>query len=261
MKVLDKNEREKVRKIKLAKNIAYVIFMAIIMYGFLYVIVNNVGGYKRDESLNVKYDLKTDLIPDPIQEKIDATNFVKKVRGVNLTITKFATYDITGKVEAIQEYDTSLTGSLLGMQGTNVIDYISPIDLTLSWGEIALEENSDHITCDQYYMNTDRIVWFNYDSYLQNKYSASYILSHVSNNHIIALDQGIRNELKKVKLLDVVRMQGYLVQVRGDNGVNWGPSSQSRTDTGNHSCEIIYVEKFIKIYKNEIKLDLITKLC
>ena len=245
MKELSKEEREKKRKIQLAKDIVYVIFMAIILYLLLYVIVNNVGGYKRDESLNVSYNLKTDIIPDPIQKTIDPENMVVKVRGVTLTITKIATYDITGKVEAIKDYNTSYLGSLLSLEGSNVIDYISPRDLTLSWGQIALDENADHLESNQYKMNSYRAVMYTWDSYLENKFSKAYIWSHVSNNHVIALDKGIKRELMKVKVGDIVRMQGYLVQVRGNNGVNWGPSSLSRSDEGLHSCEILMAEKFL----------------
>ena len=38
-------------------------------------------------------------------------------------------------------------------------------------------------------------------------------------------------------------MQGYLVDVSVSNGIKWGPSSLSRTDSGLHACEIMYVEK------------------
>jgi len=246
MKVLDKKEREALKKKQLRNNIIYVIFAAIVLYICLFILLNG-GGYKRDESLNVHYDLYHDLIPDPIQHSISSETFTINVRGVDVNFTKLASYDITGKVEAIQDYNTNPIANMLSFKGTNIIDYISPVDFTLSWGKIALMENSNHIWSDQYYLNRDRVVTTFYDNELIDKYGKDYINSHFSNNHIITMDRGIRNELSKVKITDIIRMQGYLVNVECSNGVRWGPSSMSRTDDGLHSCEIFYIEKFIKM--------------
>ena len=86
---------------------------------------------------------------------------------------------------------------------------------------------------------------------LKSKYGEDHILSHISNNHIIALDNGLRRQLQKVKTLDIVRIKGYLVDVKCSNGVTWGPSSLTRTDDGFHSCEILYAEDIVIMPKNK----------
>ena len=247
MKIKSKEERLKERRVTLIKNIIFIIILAIILYLLIYtfIIYPIFSGYHRDESLNVSYNLYKDLIPDPIQKSVNKETFTEKVRGVDINITKLAYYDITGKVEAIQNYSTNPISNMLSFKGTNVIDYISPIDLTLSWGEIALDKNSNHIASDQYYLNRDRVVQTTWDGVLASEFSRDFIISHFSNNHVISLDRGIRNEFSKVKVNQIVRIQGYLVKVECSNGITWGPSSLTRTDEGLHACEIIYVEKFL----------------
>jgi hypothetical protein len=237
----------KSKKKTLIKNIIFVIIMGIAIYFILYMLFFDPMGnnYHRNNSLNVHYDLSKDLIPEPIQTKIDEEQFTEKVRNRTLTITKLAEYDITGRVEAIENYSTNAVSDALSFKGSNVYDYISPIDLTLSWGELALDRNAGHIKADQHYMNTERVVWLSYDNILGQKYDQNFIFSHVSNNHLISLNNGIRNELSKVKVSQVVRITGYLVGITCDDGSYWGPSSLKRTDTGNHACEIIYVTDFL----------------
>ena len=241
------NEMIKEKNKNLIINIIIVIIIGILVYAILNLLLfdslNN--NYIRNENLNISYDLNKDLIPDPIQNNIKHELFTEKIRGVDINITKLATYDITGKVEAIEKYSTNRIANILSFKGKNVIDFISPIDLTLSWGEIALRKNSNKIYANQYYMNTERIVWYEWNSELERDYTRDYIRSHISNNHLISLNNGIRRELEKVKIGDVVRICGYLVDVKTSNNIRWGPSSMKRTDGGNHSCEIIYIEDFI----------------
>ena len=130
----------------------------------------------------------------------------------------------------------------MSLNASDFTNYISPRDLALSWGEIALEKNSDSIIADQYIFNNTRTVLFTYNSNLISKYGKEYITTHVSNNHIITLNNELKNELMKIKQLDVVRIIGYLVDVKCNNGWSWGPSSMVRNDTG---CEIILAEDII----------------
>lgn len=240
-------KRKLKRKKELRGNIAFIIILACLFIGIILIVGNDIANrYKPNPSLYVKYDLTKDLIPEPKQNMITNEKFNIDVRGVNLTVTKLATYDITGKVEAIKDYNTNPIANVLSFKGDNVYDYISPIDLTLSWGQVAKKENSGHIYCDQYAWNTYRAVQISIDSYLANKYGAKESFAQVSNNHLISLNKDIRNLFSKVKLDDIVRIVGHLVLVEDSYGGKWGPSSTSRTDGGKFDgCEIIWVEDFV----------------
>lgn len=240
-------KRKKNSNLKLFSNILSVIVISIIFIVLINVLFENVfNRYKQNENLIINYDLSKDLIPEPVQKNISPEYVDLEVRGLTLNVKKLAEYDITGKVEAIQEYSTNLFASFLSGRGKDPFNYISPIDLSLSWGKIAMSDNSSHFIANQYYLNSSRVVWFSADNYLTEKFGKDYICSHFSNNHIVTLDSNFRNMLSKVKIGDIVRLKGYLVYITyvnkdGSYGA-WGPSSLTRTDVGGHACEILYLE-------------------
>lgn len=230
----------------------YIILIIFVALAFCIGIVSFANRYKPDPSLYVEYDLSKDYIPEPIQEIISEEKREKEIwniRGVQMEVTKIATYDITGKVEAIKDFGTNMIANILSFTGPNIYDYISPRDLTISWGDIAKEENSSHIYCDQYEMNTYRAVMIKPDRYLYNKYGLNKIMSQVSNNHIITINRDLRKILSKIKLYDLVRIKGYLVEVNDERGGKWGPSSLERDDIDLHSCEIILAEDIVILNK------------
>ncbi len=246
MRIKTPEEEKRSRKASFIKDIIYIVVLAIVVYFFLYgIIIDRIfNKYVPDQSLYVEYNLGKDLIPDPIQKNVPEEHIPLKIRGVDLDVKKLASYDITGKVEAIKEYNTNPVANFLSFAGENVYDYISPIDLTLSWGKVALYENSNHFYSNQYTTNTYRMVMSSWDEVLSEKLGDNYVKTHFSNNHLISLDKGIRDEFSKIKEGQIVRIQGYLVYVVDSNGGHWGPSSLVRDDNG---CEIIYVEKFINM--------------
>ena len=74
----------------------------------------------------------------------------------------------------------------------------------------------------------------------------SYILRHMSNNHMIPSNKNIRRALKHGRKGQKVEIEGYLVYVAANvkkhGSLNWN-SSITRDDDGNGACEIIYVTK------------------
>lgn len=236
-----KNKRKK----ELRNNTIYIIVLAIMLIAIIVIVSRDLlNRYEPDPSLYVEYDLSKDTLPDPKQKIIPQEKREKetwKIRGTQMVVTKIATYDITGKVEAIKDYGTNLFANMLSLKGGNPYDYISPIDLTLSWGDVAKEKNSGHIFCDQYELNTYRAVMIRMDEHMYNKYGKK-AKTQVSNNHIVTLDKNFRKILSKIKLEDIVRMKGYLILVEDENNGHWGPSSLVRDDNG---CEIILLEDIV----------------
>ena len=238
--------RQKVqqKKKEMWKNIIYIIFLTIVICVCL-IQIGNFSSYDPDQSLYREYDLSTDIIPDPIQKTVSKETFYTKIYGVDVSITKIASYDITGKVEALKDFSTNLVANFFSFSSGKMSNYISPRDLTLSWGKIAQDDNTEDIQVNQEIFNNQRTALINYSGKLIDKYGYDYIRQHVSNNHIIALDRNLRTQLAKIKVTDVVRVIGYLVEVKCSNGFHWGPSSLTRTDTGNHACEILYAEDIL----------------
>lgn len=249
------NEAERIKlKLKKDRNNDLMLYICIIMFVAFSICIGIVvfaNRYQPASSLYVEYDLSKDLIPDPVQNAIEKDSFTIQRFGVDIKITKLASYDITGKVEAIKDYSSNFFSNFLNFEAENMTNYISPRDLTLSWGPIALNENSNSIKADQNYLNSERVVWYTYTDSLKKKYGEEYILSHISNNHVITLQNDLKKQLLKIKQADIVRIKGYLVEVSCSNGIHWGPSSLRRDDNGLHGCEILYAEDIVILNKNK----------
>ena len=244
---MNQAEREKIN-LKKSRNNDLMFYIVVVMFIALSICIGIVSfskRYKPDESLYIDYDLSKDVIPDPVQENVEKESFTIKKYGVNIKITKLASYDITGKVEAIKDYSPNFLANFFSFNAHDMTNYISPRDLAMSWGEIALDKNSDKIRADQNVFNGERRVLFAYPL-LTSEYQDEFVESHLSNNHVITLDSGLKRQLLKIKESDIVRIIGYLVDVDCDNGWHWGPSSMSRTDSG---CEIILAEDIVILNK------------
>lgn len=249
------NEAERIKlKMKKDRNNDLIFYICIIMFFAFAICIGIVAfsnRYKPDPSLYKNYDLSKDIIPEPIQNKVEKESFTVNKYGVNIEITKLASYDITGKVEALKDFSSNFLANFFSFNAHDMSNYISPRDLTLTWGELALDENSDSIRANQSLLNGQRVVVYAYTNELLKKYGEEFIQSHLSNNHIITLNDDLKRQLMKIKVTDIVRIKGYLVDVKCSNGWTWGPSSLVRNDHGLHSCEIFYAEDIVIMPKNK----------
>jgi hypothetical protein len=62
-----------------------------------------------------------------------------------------------------------------------------------------------------------------------------------SNTHLIPATGDVLDRLKKIRKHDLVELQGCLVSVVFDPEQPPWSSSMTRTDSGDHACEIMYV--------------------
>ncbi len=167
-------------------------------------------------------------IPEPIQKEASG-NVTLKIDDMDVLITFQYSYDISGLVVSSMDYsDSSFMGQLI------------PMDVALAWGKVA-EYNTK---LDFKWEQSNRHVSFYFPDGMTNYFSEDYAISHCSNNHLIPADKSIRKKVHKIKKGDYIRIQGYLVNYRGEDerGNIWaGNSSNVRDDIGANSCEIIYV--------------------
>jgi hypothetical protein len=59
--------------------------------------------------------------------------------------------------------------------------------------------------------------------------------------HMIPADASVAYRLQRVRVGDVVSLDGMLVEADKANGWRWR-SSLARDDTGNGACELVYVQ-------------------
>jgi hypothetical protein len=67
------------------------------------------------------------------------------------------------------------------------------------------------------------------------------IATHATNLHLIPADDVIAARCKSLRTGDLIHLAGILVEASGPGIENWR-SSLSRTDSGDGSCELVYVE-------------------
>jgi len=174
---------------------------------------------------------------DPQQYSLfDQHIFSVNLKGLDAVIKPFAQYKISAVVLSKKKYVTDWTS------------IISPIDLALGWGDVSKPKNYEHIKVRQ------TMRWYRYKFDSECAITQKYISTHSSNHHIIPANDNIRKAVLYAKKNDKIVLEGYLVNISGkfkDRNISW-KSSQSRTDKGNGSCEIMYVTS-VKLDTNVYK--------
>lgn len=113
---------------------------------------------------------------------------------------------------------------------------LSPIDLAVGWGPMSDQRIVDEISFGQSFR------WYHWRYARAPSIPDGEIGSHSANMHMIPADKNAEKLLKTVRVGDVIEVNGYLVRVEAKDGWRW-ESSLSRTDSGPHSCELVWVER------------------
>jgi hypothetical protein len=112
---------------------------------------------------------------------------------------------------------------------------IVPVDLALGWGPMSDEKVLEKIDISQ---SDRKYFWSSKDLPLTRK----QVIFYSANMHIIPADEEVLNVLKEIREGHIISLSGYLVQIQGPDG-KIRKSSLRRTDVGDNSCELIYVEE------------------
>lgn len=163
---------------------------------------------------------------DPLQRSASFFSTTINFDGATASLTSDTSYSISARVDSIQAYDDAISPAI-------------PYDLLMSWGKLADPGTAASYSWKQ--ASREGKV----SGPLDGDLTSSYVISHVSNNHIIPANASIRRGLDLIKPGDLVRIDGRLVNVRMDMGNTElsAHTSKSRTDTGDGACEIIYAEQ------------------
>lgn len=113
---------------------------------------------------------------------------------------------------------------------------LSPIDLALGWGPMSDEKYLNYISIRQ----SNRFYYWFVKEYPIKK---NEIIANSANMHIVPANSSIRKKLLKVRVGNIVKFSGYLVNIEAIDGWVW-KSSLSRIDSGKGACELVWVEKF-----------------
>ncbi len=164
-----------------------------------------------------------DVASDPVQDAVaGAKPIFWKHQSDHVTIYPLASYRIAARVVGTSRYRFGWQGSLV------------PWDVALVWGRVA----DPDVLALVHFLQSDRWVHYMYSATLP--VDADYLVTHISNNHWIPATENVRRAIAHLSTGDRVDAQGYLVHAEHDGGGDW-TSSLVRNDTGDGSCELMYV--------------------
>ncbi|MDP2877211.1 MAG: hypothetical protein Q8O00_13575, partial [Holophaga sp.] len=138
-------------------------------------------------------------------------------------LVSLATFELRARILAKERYRWDPSAEL------------SPIDFALGWGPMSDSSVLDRIDISQ----SNR--WYHW-RVSTLPIPMDQISAHSANMHMIPANARVKRALLGFREGQVVRLRGHLVQIEGPDGFRW-TSSLSRQDTGDGSCEVIWVEE------------------
>jgi hypothetical protein len=157
---------------------------------------------------------------DPLQS--DASPVPTITRG-RWTLKPRAHYDITARVLGNESYRFDALAALV------------PEDLALGWGPMSDSRIINTIDMSQ------SARFYSWRPHADTPISHEMIITHSANTHVIPADARVEKQLADVRVGEVVRLTGTLVDGERDDGA-WVRTSLSRNDTGAGACEVLLVE-------------------
>lgn len=112
---------------------------------------------------------------------------------------------------------------------------LSPTDLALGWGRM-----SDSAVIAQLELSQSARFYF-YRWTRQPPIPAEEILVSSANMHLIPADAAVAAAMARVRVGEVIALQGHLVEARRQDGWRWR-SSLRRDDSGAGACELVLVD-------------------
>jgi hypothetical protein len=153
----------------------------------------------------------------------DVGGRISPFRFGDATVSPLAGFSLQARVLSREDYS-------LGRES----DY-SPTDLALGWGPMSAPDMSSKLHVSQ------GGRWYRYGwSGDGPPMPLDQIIRNSANMHMVPADAGVARSLGRISAGDVVRVDGWLIRIDGDQGWHW-QSSLSRDDSGGGACELVLV--------------------
>jgi len=174
-------------------------------------------------------EIQATLKLEPKQTETSHEKFTFSYRGTDYEVQPKADYELWGLV--VSHNNINKFGDIYHNE-----DSVDLKDICVIWGDNLLNGSyldgkykSGSWTC--YWEFNDQDAWIKFKE------------SQISNNHLIASDESIQDQIRGLRVGDQVHVKGYLVDY-SNKETGWKrETSLTRQDTGNHACEVIFVNK------------------
>ncbi|MBR6641259.1 MAG: hypothetical protein IKL08_03615 [Clostridia bacterium] len=212
------------------KGIYIIIFlMGLVLVGLLIIVL-----------MQYMNDAKFVNVPHPVQTRTSGS-IIKSFNGVNVGLNKVANYKVEGRVVDTYDYAPDEKGIY---DTDSMLNAVSHRDIGLSWGFLAEGTNHRKVIWNSI---GNRHLEFTAGTDFLNKHGGmEEVTKHWSNNHLIASDDKIYEDIQKIKVGDYILIEGHLVNLMCELTANTFikyNTSTVRTDKGTGACEVIYVTK------------------
>ncbi len=112
---------------------------------------------------------------------------------------------------------------------------VSPLDVAVGWGPMS----DSAVLADLDVWQSGRFYFWQYDD--EPPIPRRDIETHSANWHLVPANSDVWRKLRKLRVGDVVKLDGMLVNLENPD-VGTRTTSLTRDDTGAGACEIIYVK-------------------
>jgi hypothetical protein len=158
---------------------------------------------------------------EPFQGDVPAE--MRPFRRGDFVVSPLASFAVEARVLGREDYR-------LGPEAA-----ISPTDLALGWQRMAEPHVYEPLGITQ----SGR--WYRYRWGDEGPpIPLPEIVRSSANMHMIPADENVARALERVRPDQMVRLQGWLIEARRDDGWAWR-SSLTRDDSGDGACELVYV--------------------
>ena len=172
-----------------------------------------------------------------VLQHLDSRDAARELRGdgsyayTGYTIKPLEAFELTGRLLSTREYRSGREAEL------------SPVDLVMGWGPMAEPANLAMVEIAQ------RNRWAYWQAQTMPM-PRRQLESNMANIHIIPATAALATQLEGLEVGDDVTLVGELVQVNAEDGWRWR-SSLSRTDTGEGSCELLWLTS-MRVHSSEL---------
>jgi hypothetical protein len=139
-------------------------------------------------------------------------------------LTARARYEITARILSREDYRFDLLSDLV------------PEDLALGWGPM-----SDNRVLGAFEI-TQSARFYTWRPVKDLPIPRQDVIGHSANTHVIPADPGVRSQLARLRVGQVVHLTGFLVDAARNDGVSVH-TSLTRSDSGAGACEVMLVER------------------
>jgi len=139
------------------------------------------------------------------------------------TLTGRAHYEVTARILGREEYRMDPLSDLI------------PEDLALGWGPM-----SDNRVLESFDISQSA-RFYSWHPRNDMPISREEVIEHSANTHVIAANEHVGSQLKRLRVGQVVHLMGVLVDAVRDDGT-YIHTSLTRSDSGAGACEVMLVE-------------------